>query len=65
MTDEQIKKLAEYLSGWLSAKHSIGLGMPSTSKPEADAFFGLREAFGVRGWVTVEEAEQMIRRAIE
>jgi hypothetical protein len=63
-----IKALAEYLSGPVVARSSIGLALPpgriDRANESAKEFFALREAFGVRGYANAEEAERAIRRSL-
>lgn len=64
MTEAQIKMLASYLGGGSQTFYSIGLQMGAPMPKYAGEFFKLRDAFGVKSYASVEEAEQQIRSAI-
>jgi hypothetical protein len=60
-----LTKLAEYLTGPLYAENSVGATSPQTTvKQRADLFFELRDAFGVVGAATPDEAERAILRTL-
>jgi hypothetical protein len=52
--------LADYLSGPLVVEQSLALQAGGPGSQRARRFFALREAFGVTGYATREEAEGMI-----
>jgi hypothetical protein len=65
MSDDARQTLAIYLSGPLVAKHSMGLSLGGLNKTEADAFFCLRQAFGVSGYKSADEARAAIDRTLD
>lgn len=60
-----IDHLATFLTGSRVALHSVGLQMRGTMRSEAEAFFALRNAFGVSGYMTRDEAVNAICAALE
>lgn len=60
-----IDKLATYLTeGSRVAGHSIALQIGGARKAEADAFFALRDAFGVRGYDDRDAALRSIKTTL-
>ncbi len=60
-----IDKLAMYLTeGSRVAGHSIALQIGGARKAEADAFFALRDAFGVRGYDDRDAALRSIKTTL-
>jgi hypothetical protein len=67
-TDRQaaMQKLAIYLTeGSRVAGHSIALQIGGARKAEADAFFALRDAFGVRGYDDRDAALRSIKTTLD
>lgn len=63
--DEAITRLAEYITaGSRVSGHSMGLQIGGARKEEADAFFALRNSFGVSGYATQDEAIAAITATI-
>lgn len=56
MTPEQREALAEYLTGPLVAHYSVCLQLGPPHTFAARNFFGLREVFGIGGYMKKEEA---------
>lgn len=62
---EAIAKLAEFMThSPRVASHSMGLQLGGARKDEADAFFALRNSFGVEGYATADEAAKAITSVI-
>jgi hypothetical protein len=62
-----IQALAEYLTGPDVGHHSIALGVPDGPlgmRARAERFFKLREAFGVEGCATAQDAERSIIKTL-
>jgi hypothetical protein len=62
-----IQALAEYLAGADVGHHSIALAVPDEPmklRERAERFFALREAFGVKGYATVQDAERSIIKTL-
>lgn len=61
MTHEQIEALAGYLTDTQRVTyHSVALETSGRAKLEGRAFFALREALGIRGYATKEQAIAII-----
>lgn len=59
-----IDALAEYLTGPCVAVHSIGLSLSGMPRVAADRFYEVRQALGVHGYATADEARTAIRAAV-
>lgn len=66
---QAIEKLAEFFTGSEVGHQSIALAMPPHGmqrlRERADAFFALRQALGVHGYASKEEAITVINRVLE
>ena len=62
--DERIKKVAEYFTSGEVAMQSVNLAMPSR-KESADNWFKARTALGISGYMDANEAEKMMRLALD
>jgi hypothetical protein len=60
MSDSPVRVLAKYLTGNLVAHHSIGLAVGGGPRLRAEAYFALRDAFGINGYPKMKEAEKAI-----
>lgn len=61
---DPLKVLARYLTGRNVTHHSVGLGVGGNKGADAQLFFELRSAFGVSGYPSATDAEDMIRRTL-
>ena len=64
MSAAAIEALASYFSGPCVGLHSMGLTMPGAPRVAADAYFAARQAVGVQGYVSTEEARAAIARTL-
>jgi hypothetical protein len=65
MTDEQIRAVAKYFTGNSVVAYSIGLEMPTSAMhPVAKDYFAAREALGITGYITEDQAVNRIEHAI-
>lgn len=63
MTKDPVTTLADYLtSSTRVVNHSVALQIGGAAKQEADAFFALRTALGVTGYMTSDDAEKAIAK---
>lgn len=61
---ESLVKLNEFLTGDLVSVASVSLSLSGPMRKWADEYFKLREALGVRGYMTPEEALPVIKSAL-
>lgn len=62
---EAVEKLAEYFTGWHVAHNSIMLSHGGrVDKKMAEEFFDMRNALGITGYMTKEDAIQRIKEKL-
>lgn len=61
--NKAVLDLAEYLTGRMSAQMSVAIG--GMGRASALRYFQLRDAFGVHGWMSRDEAVAAIARKLE
>lgn len=64
MVTDSITDLSVYLTGSRVAMHSINLQLGGMKKTEANAFFALRDSFGISGYMTPDEALAAINETL-